>query len=197
LFVERDDGGCLIRLRRGRQFRQRTSRLNQTELNALPVYDPLSSIGFDDAAIARVTSHFSHTLIQRWADVTLAAKERFGAGFFKKSPQAFFMNNLREAGKGNRTLPDWWWACKKEEEQRITSPLAAQLADQSGSSQRSSKLDFLEYVRNEGKAVLEAHVKPLVEDFCRNGMSQKEAVQRATSLCLPLLQRQFNQRKSA
>lgn len=197
LFVDRDDGSCLIRLRRGRQFRQRTSRLYRTELSALPVYDPLRSIGLDDAAIARVASQFSHPLIQRWADITLAARERFGNGFFKKSPQAFFMNNLKEANSGNRTPPDWWWACKKEEEQRITSPLAKKLAEQSISFQQSSKLSFLEYVRNEGKAVLEAHIQPLVEEFRRGGMSEREAVQRATTLCLPMLQRQFRQRKSA
>jgi hypothetical protein len=196
LFVERDDGGCLMRLRRGRLFRQRASRLNRKELIALPVYDPLSSIGLDELAIARVTSRFSHAVIQQWADITLAARERFGSRFFKKSPQAYFMNNLREAAKGNRTPPDWWWVCKREEEKRITSPLASKLAEQALPSKRSPEQEFLAYVRSEGKAVLEANIKPLVEEFCRGGISQRDALQRATSLCLPVLQRQFSQRKS-
>lgn len=197
LFVERDDGGCLIRLRRGKLFRRRTSLMKLEDPSEVPEYDVLRTIGLDDQTIARVVRHFSTTLIQRWADITLAAKERFGMGFFKKNPQAFFVDSLREAAKGTRTPPDWWWAFKKEEESRVTSPLAAALTNQKTCLKPPTKADFIEYLRGDGRALLEAQIKPLVAEFCRGGMSQVDALQKATALCVPLLQRQFNQRKSA
>ncbi len=54
-------------------------------------------------------------MLREWTDITLAAKERFGAGFFKKSPQAFLVDNLKNAANGKRTPPDWWHDVRRAE----------------------------------------------------------------------------------
>ena len=48
-------------------------------------------------------------------DITQTAKERFGATYFKKSPQAYLVDNLKNAAKGNRTPPDWWHEVRRAE----------------------------------------------------------------------------------
>jgi hypothetical protein len=78
----------------------------------------LRTLGFDEPAIPGILRRYSPAQIQLWADVTLAALERKGKEFFKRSPQAFFVNNIREAATAGRTPPDWWLALRKEEERR-------------------------------------------------------------------------------
>ena len=56
--------------------------------------------------------------IQLWADVTLAAMEHKGPSFFRRSPEAFFVDNLQNAVRGKRTPPEWFWSLRKEEQQR-------------------------------------------------------------------------------
>ena len=51
----------------------------------------------------------------RMEDITQSARERFGATFFKTSPQAFLVENLKNAAKGNRVLPDWWHEVRRAE----------------------------------------------------------------------------------
>lgn len=77
--------------------------------------EPLLAIGFDEAGAGRLVRQFSPRLLREWADITLAAKERFGAGFFKRSPQAYFVDNVREAASGRRSPPDWWHEVRKAE----------------------------------------------------------------------------------
>ena len=78
----------------------------------------LRAIGFDAAAIGRILARFRVEQIQLWADVTLAAMERKGPSFFRRSPQAFFMDNIQHAACGERTPPDWFWELRKEEQRR-------------------------------------------------------------------------------
>src|SRR5439155_4828294 len=35
--------------------------------------------------------------------------------YFKKSPQAYLVDNLKNAAKGNRTPPDWWHDVRRAE----------------------------------------------------------------------------------
>jgi hypothetical protein len=51
----------------------------------------------------------------------LAAKERFGDAFFKRSPQAYFVDNVKHAAAGTRTPPDWWHELRKAEQRRRRS----------------------------------------------------------------------------
>lgn len=81
-----------------------------------PLHDPLIAIGFENQQVQRILSRYPARQIQLWSDVTLAALEHKGERFFRRSPQAFFMDNIKNASKGERTCPDWFLALRKEEE---------------------------------------------------------------------------------
>jgi hypothetical protein len=59
---------------------------------------------------------YPHQLLSEWLDITLAAKERSGTGFFKRSPAAYFVDNVTQAHAGHRTAPDWWHEVRKAED---------------------------------------------------------------------------------
>jgi len=115
-FHKQAKGQYVAQFARGPHFdRQRPGRKPHASEDS-PVYDPLRAIGFDAAVIARILARFPIEQIQLWADVTLAAVEGKGPTFFRRSPQAFFMDNIQHAAKAGRTPPDWFWALRKEEE---------------------------------------------------------------------------------
>ncbi len=80
-----------------------------------PFYEPLRELDFDDRAIARLLAEYDTRMVREWLDITLAAKERSGLSFFKRSPAAFLIDNLRHAKRGLRTPPDWWHRLRKQE----------------------------------------------------------------------------------
>lgn len=198
LFVDRDDGSCVLRLKRGDTLRQRSRKLDVNSLATLTIYEPLRSIGINDTTIGWVAKTFPHNLVQQWADITLAAREHKGAAFFKKSPQAFFVDNLQQAVEHGRTPPDWWWACKKAEEQRIdSSPASSFIAgvlpvtNGKGVSDADDDRRFLEYLRSDGRQELENLLQPMFSDLCRGGMPPDKAHRHATKLCVDHLRRRF------
>jgi hypothetical protein len=75
----------------------------------------LRNLGFDDDSIRRLLRRFPMAKLREWTDITLAAKERFGHAFFKKSPQAYLVDNLKNAVRGMRTPPDWWHDVRRAE----------------------------------------------------------------------------------
>jgi hypothetical protein len=83
-----------------------------------PLVEPLQSIGLDAPAIARVLRQFPYDRVREWVDITLAAKERFGSKFFKRSPMAYLIDNLKKSASDGRTPPDWWHGIRKAEEQQ-------------------------------------------------------------------------------
>jgi hypothetical protein len=198
LFVDRDDGGSALRLRRAASFRRVSARVDVESLRSLPVFEPLRSIGLDEKMIGWVAKHYRHSLVQQWADITLAAKERHGSGFFKKSPQAYFMDNLREAAENGRTPPDWWWACKREEEQRMASPVAKKLAeelerfaDRRETTGPKTETAFLDFLRGPGRAEFDALLRQTFADFRQGGTPPQQAQERATTVCVEHLRRRF------
>jgi hypothetical protein len=58
---------------------------------------------------------YSAILLQQWVDITLAARERHGETFFKKSAAAYFVDNAKHAAQNQRTPPDWWHDLVREE----------------------------------------------------------------------------------
>ena len=88
-----------------------------------PLFEPLIEIGFDIKGANRLLRRYKHRLVREWIDITLAARERFGSAFFKKSAPAFLMDNLKHAAVGQRTPPDWWAEVRKAE-QRATAERA-------------------------------------------------------------------------
>jgi hypothetical protein len=65
--------------------------------------------------LARILRRFPMPMLREWTDITQAAKERFGVSFFKKNPQAFLVDNLKNAVNGKSTPPDWWHDVRRAE----------------------------------------------------------------------------------
>ena len=108
---------CTLRLMRGPYFQRRRRLRNLTlPLQDTALFDSLKSIGFTPKSIGWLRRTFPITLLREWADITLAARERKGERFFRKSPQAWFVDNVRNAADGTRTPPDWWHALQKAEQ---------------------------------------------------------------------------------
>ena len=118
LFEKKQKGQYAFRLTRGPYFDQGRQNGQLSGLCDSPLHDPLHQIGLDDMAIGRLIKKYPTRLLQEWADITLAARERFGESFFNRSPMAYLVHNVQEAAKGTRTLPDWWSNMRKEELQQ-------------------------------------------------------------------------------
>jgi hypothetical protein len=118
LFEKRAKGRHVFCLTRGPYFDKAKRKRRSARLHDSPVFDPLHKIGLDDTAIGRLVEKHPERLLQEWADITLAARERFGPSFFNRSPQAYFVHNVQESAKGTRTPPDWWHDVRKEEIRR-------------------------------------------------------------------------------
>lgn len=102
-------------LHRGTYF-SRQSRTRKP-LNDSPLVELLRTIGVDDRAIGSIFREFPEQAVREWADITLAAQERFGNSFFKRSPAAYFFDNLKKSVVDARTPPDWWHDVRKAEQQ--------------------------------------------------------------------------------
>lgn len=109
-------GEYFVTLERGRYFERPFAARSKTFHNDSPLCEPLRAIGFNEKEIARLLRKYSVQLLQEWSDITLAAREHRGAGFFTRSPQAYFMDNVKHAAKGGRTPPDWWHELRKSEQ---------------------------------------------------------------------------------
>jgi len=117
LFRKRRPGEYVIAMTRGMYFGKERSKMSQTQSSETPLTEPLLKIGFDEPGIRRLVRKYPAQMLRQWTDITLAALERNGVGFFKKCPQAYLLDNLRNAHSGVRTPPDWWLEMRKEEHQ--------------------------------------------------------------------------------
>ncbi len=182
-FEKRAVGCYTIRFQKGLNFDARSpgkSTQPAEQLEASPLYEPLRVIGLDNAAIERVIRTYKCHQIQEWADITLAAIERKGQGFFKVGPQAYFIDNLGKAAAGQRSAPDWWLEFRKEEErqervaQRIVG--AKHEPQTSGSEVDSTEEDraFERYLQGEGKASLIEMIEGLTRQYSMTGKNPRE-----------------------
>lgn len=90
-----------------------------------PLWDALVGLGFDPPAARRLLKGYPHRAVREWLDITLAAREKYGPKFFKRSPQAFLVDNLKEAVASGRTPPEWWHELRTRERLRVRSaPIA-------------------------------------------------------------------------
>ncbi len=103
---------------RGPHYDKSRDQKKNGRIEDSPLLDPLQAIGFDLASVRRILRRFSSKQIQLWADVTLAAMESKGPSFFRRSPQAFFMDNIKNATEGRRTPPDWFWELRQQEQRQ-------------------------------------------------------------------------------
>jgi len=114
-FQKRKKGEYVFTLMRGRYFEKRPTATPVIVGADSPLYEPLRKIGFDDAGIASLLRRHRLPLLREWTDITLAALEKNGLGFFRKSPLAYLLDNLKHASQGARTPPDWWCDMRKAE----------------------------------------------------------------------------------
>ena len=116
VFSKTERSEYVMVLERGDYFtKRRTADGWPTVPGKAAIHDLLRGLGFDDPGICRLLRRFPMPMLREWTDITQTAKERFGATFFKKSPQAFLVDNLKNAAKGNRTPPDWWHEVRRAE----------------------------------------------------------------------------------
>ena len=113
VFEKRGRGDYSVVLARGPYFAQR--ELPATAgAGGSTVLGLLGDLGFDPASARRLVGRHPPRLLRNWIDVTLSARKKFGEGFFRKSPQAYLIDNLKHAALGNRTPPDWWHELRKQ-----------------------------------------------------------------------------------
>lgn len=141
LFRKKASGVYTVVLARGPYFERRPAATAFRSLNDTALHEPLVAIGLDDAAIVRMLRQYPARIVREWADITLAAKERFGASFFRKSPQAYFVDNVQTAAQGTRCPPDWWRELRDAERGRRRLVAVSPTADpQDGLDEESRAL---------------------------------------------------------
>lgn len=116
LFLKRSRGVYVAQFFEGPYFRQPVTErtaIDQSTITSDPLYQPLKTIGVDEAGIRRIFSQFSRGLIQRWIRVTDAAMHENPRGFsgFKNSPAAFLIDGIQN----ERMPPDWIYTHEKEQ----------------------------------------------------------------------------------
>ncbi len=102
-----------VMLTRGDYFRKKRSS-GATTVES-PLAELMRSIELSERMIQTCLRTYPSALLQQWLDITLAARERHGPAFFRRSPAAYFVDNVRNAAKGTRTPPDWWHDLQKHE----------------------------------------------------------------------------------
>jgi 5-hydroxyisourate hydrolase-like protein (transthyretin family) len=183
LFEKKGKGFYTIQFHRGRYFEKPQATRVPASAAESAMYEPLRAIGFEDAAIARIVTKYRPELIQTWTDITLAAKEKHGTGFFKRSPQAYFMDNIEKASQGTRTPPDWWHEYRKEEDRRERESkrqvLGLPVSDGAAKEEKDEDQAFEEYLRGEAREAVQAIVEQTVKEFQGLGLSAGEIARRA------------------
>lgn len=172
LFNKRSKGVYSVRLERGPKFDARGVEEQTGAVTDSPLYEPLKAIGFDNRSIQRLVENYPARLIEEWADITLAAIERNGPEFFKVSPQAYFVDNMKAASEGCRTPPDWWRDLRRQEQamEREQSERKAALTVTSAEDQ-----EFEQYLQDEAREVFVKVTSKLVTDLQSAGQSEAEA----------------------
>jgi hypothetical protein len=171
VFVRQGKGRYFIRFHRG-------PHMTNTPLNATsspadsPLWELLHTIGLDDATIVRILKTYDSKLVADCADMTLAAKERLGESFFTKSPQAYFIDNLREQATGKRTPPDWWRELRKEEERRRWQ---ADRNDRDAHADRAFETAFDTYLKTEAREAFDRVMNRIFQNLKTDGQPESEA----------------------
>jgi len=187
LFTRRAKGRYSIRFYRGLHMSNTTSNGASPPVDS-PLWEVLHAIGLDDAMIGRILKTYDSKLIADCADMTLAAKERLGEGFFTKSPQAYFIDNLREQAAGKRTSPDWWRELRKEEERRRWQ---ADRDERDAHADQAFESAFDAYLKTEAREAFDRVMNRIFQDLKVDGQSESEARTNAEYLTRTHLIRRF------
>lgn len=184
LFTKRGKGEYSVAICRGPQFDDASTPTSRTvEDSAL--FEQLTEIGLDKQSIARVLKRYKLRMLQQWIDITLAAKEKKGADFFKKSPAAFLIDNLKAAAAGTRTPPDWWREALKRERQEAEGDPATPVDPLEDA--------FEKYLQEaEIKTAFDRVMRKTFEAFKQTDCSEQDAKERAEYQALVHLRHKFH-----
>jgi hypothetical protein len=155
LFHKKGTGSYAITFQRGPYFDRSPERSPSRGMLAdSALYDPLWTVGLDDRTIRWVLRTYRPALVQTWTDITLAAIEAKKPDFFRVSPVAYLLDNLREAAAKRRTPPDWWHALRTRREQARQHAETAALTQ----SLEESRLNWQAARRRAFRQYLDDHV---------------------------------------
>lgn len=147
-------------LHRGPRFNKAAAPDKRTDSDS-PLWDGLLSLGFDAGAVGRLLKEFPRPMVREWLDITLAARERFGAKFFTRSPQAYLVDGLQHAKSSGRTAPEWWHELRSRERERVRSLPGDRGAKSPVEQSASQPSDHTAAIyRRVTQAVFEAQVEP-------------------------------------
>lgn len=118
-------GTDVVQLVRGKHYGRRPASLTAKSIVESPLTDLMRQIGLDARAVSRCLTRFPAGVLQQWLDITLAAREKHGELFFRKSAAAYFIDNVQKAAQGTRTPPDWWHDLVRDE-RRVQAECARQ-----------------------------------------------------------------------
>lgn len=165
-------GRYSLALRRGPYFS--TKRIDTLRLSPeeSALVDPLRSIGLDDAAVRRVLREYPTAVVREWADITLAAHERHGDKFFKKSAAAFFIDNIQHAAAGKRSVPDWWRDLRRQEFDRQRAEEREQMQ---GVAEQMEEQTFRAYLEGEAREAFAQVMQQTVRDLMSRGQTREDA----------------------
>lgn len=133
-----------------------------------PLFEPLCEIGFQPIDAKRLISKYAVHLVREWIDITLAAKERFGPSFFKRSPAAFLRYYLDRAAAGKDGPPDWWHEVRKAEEHAQAERARKRRSTQVSDQLPQKAMESLDNVRGD-----------IFHQFLAAGQSKKQATENA------------------
>ena len=163
---KRGKGVFAVRFQRGPYFGKRRERPESSVVSESPLTEPLTAIGFGSSSIAGILEKYPHSMLREWADITLAAQERFGKQFFRVSSQAYFIDNVKHAAVGTRTAPDWWHDIRKAEDRRIQAEHRAK---------RRSQVDQAAPLTDEEQEKFDEIAEQLFQEFRSAGQSPMAA----------------------
>ncbi len=175
---------------RGEQFDDKGRERSQDASDS-PLFDPLTSIGFDEGSVARILRQHSSKLIEQWADITLAAVE---AGRIQKSPEAFFRYHVDRAAKGKLTPPDWWREYRKQQEQAERQQNQTKTDFLTGISEDA---EFDAYLQTEAREAFGRITDRLRRELMEGGQSRQDGTEHAEYQARMHLRRQFNESRGA
>lgn len=176
LFRKHGVGRYSIKLLRGPYFDGQRANKAPVTAEESPLVDPLREIGFDDASIRRILGDYATILVREWSDITLAARERNGEGFFTKSAAAYFMDNIQHAAYGRRSPPDWWRELRQEEARRQRDADRQQYETVGLASEEAA---FRQYIEGEAREAFEGVMQQIIANLTSRGKSVEEATEPA------------------
>ena len=170
LFTKKGKGVHTVQFWRGPYFEQKRETFANGRVADSPLIEPLIALGFELPTVRRILRQYKPTLVQEWADIALAAKER---GIITKSPQAYFMHYIREAAAKRTTPPDWWREFRKQEFLR-------QQPSPEPTSSNDEERRFDDYLRTEAAEAFARVMDRLFRKLVEAGQSESDARANAT-----------------